>query len=430
MRRIAVALLLVLYPINLGFLDRKGYDFGALSLKFNYSDYILLLLLLYGVLNYKNVSRLMGCVPHMHKIILSVLFVTFTAYLFVVLSGFGVPFSVEGRLLVQLLAYLSSIAAGLIVADFFVIKPLLVKKWLFIGLSVVLLSGLLQIMIQGFGGILKERLYGIAGEPKGFALYLIPFIVAFSMAKERNYPVLIFLVSCLLLTQSATAFLAVIFLYICIAFIFDDGGDKIKSVLFLGALFFIVLLSGDHIYGMLVDRVFERVTAVDTYRSGVLEVVQMPIIGDILVEGNEAPFIRLMLGNPLFCFTGFGYGMGTVFAFPYFLRYGGGFLSDDYVGYITPNLGLVNNVANYGLIVIGVMVFSLVRICRRVKARDLDKHYLFLFYYLLASFLVTLVFFEIHFKLIFLYVLLMIYGRYLMGVSMRGYRPKTSHIAP
>lgn len=416
MTRFFVSGLLITYPINFEFLVRMGYIDHGLFANLRFSVIFLLSLLIIASLNYRRTFHGLSDVPYGNVIIAYVLIVTALGYVCVKSTGFVVPFSIESRVVTQLLAFLSSVAAALIVTRYLINFPYLVMKWLFAGLAFMLLAALGQIVLQGMSGVIGNRLFGLAGEPKGLGLYLVPFFVAFLFSSGYKWRWLASFVifAFIALTFSASALLAVI--VSATAVLWTHGLLRMRYLVGIAVLSLVVvfiMLEGGILKQLLIDRIFLRVTNVGDYNEAILAVVDFPLVGGILVEGSEAPVFRLLVDYPIFILTGLGYGMQTIFAFPYQLAYESGFLNANYEGYITPNLGLLNNTTNYGLVMTGIMLFTVLKQFKRIKVAGLSRQHEFLCLFLFSSFISHVIIYEIHLKVVFFYFLLTTFFRFI-----------------
>lgn len=419
MTRFIVSGLLVVYPIDFSYIERMGYiELGAIVVLSLLTKVFMMALLLVAFFNPHKVFNDLPIVPFGRAIIVYVLLTTIMSYAYAKYTGMFVPFSIESRVVVQLLAFLSNVFAPIFVAYYFVHYPSYVIKWLFIGLLVMLFAVVGQIVWQGIGGVLESRLFGLAGEPKGLGLYLAPFFVAFlfSYGYKWRWIAALVLFAFIALTFSATAFLAII--VSSAGILVSQGLLRIRylvSLVILVLIVMFVILGNEYLFHLLVERILLRFTDVDYHGVGVLAAVDFPLIGYVLVEGSEAPVFRLLIDYPILLITGLGYGMQTIFAYPYLLAGESGFLTADYEGYITPNLAALNNVTNYGFVISSIMLVSIYKSFKKVNIGVFGKQHRFLLLFFFSSFISNLLIYEIGFKVIFHYVLLSVFISYALS---------------
>jgi len=87
--------------------------------------------------------------------------------------GYSVPFSNDIRTIEQLGGYVMGIVFGFYIYRLVDAKPEMIVRTIHVSVVLVFLGIAYQVMCNGVGSILIDRLYGISGEPKGLALYWV-----------------------------------------------------------------------------------------------------------------------------------------------------------------------------------------------------------------------------------------------------------------
>jgi len=272
------------------------------------------------------------------------------------------PFSVEARLIEQLTGFICAVCIGHYSFIAFIRFPFLLKRILLYSLYLVFVGILIQFLFGGFDTVVSSRLFGMSGEPKGLALFMVPFVFALFLGQSFNKPFTLIILSISLLsmlfTQSATAFWALLLLAIIATLI--SVHTIHKKLLYLWLLIsslILVIINNSKFYDGIFVRIFNYLEGVKVL--GIQETFNFPFIGNIVVEANELPLLLHFENFPLFIFTGLGLGQESTWCIGYIEQLGGiGFLGRDYVGYISPNSALLANIGTYGLIFL-VLVFAI-----------------------------------------------------------------------
>lgn len=249
---------------------------------------------------------------------------------------------------------------------------------------------LISILYPNFDNL--NRLYGLSGEPKNLGVNLVPFIIA-SMATIRrvNYQQILIIIFCILVmtyTASATAFIS--FFFMLLVFFLINNFLKFKNLILLIflTLIFIIIINTPNLKYMLLDRIVMHSNA--EYTEGIQSVFNFPLIGQLTVEGNELPVLLFFQDNPFFIISGVGLGQESIFSYNYIYQLGGsGFLPEDYGGYITPGSALLQNIANFGLVMVLFLAIWAIQLnCKLNDYLEGDKK--FIFYFFLSHFLLQL----------------------------------------
>ncbi len=403
LRNNLAVLLLVFYGFDLGYLVRRGILQESLLTSPGISDTILLAMLALALLRPRYIVLSIQRIPSVSVVLLIVILATAIAYIYATITGWYVPFSIEYRLLIQGLSFAGSVVAGVMVGHLCANNPRAAIKALFVGLGVILLGVVWQLYHDGVSGALSNRFHGISGEPKGLALFLVPYIVAFSIVPvvklKSRLIVLSLCLGTVLFTYSATGLVALIWCFVISTLMFKLV-KKPRTLILVAALGFAIsyiLAASPDLYEKLVDRIFDR--AQGEYTDGISVAVEVPVVGAITVDGNDAPVLRFLIHNPLALLTGVGYGFQTVFSYPFLVGYDSGFLSQDYSGYITPNLAVLNNFPNYGLIpllLLGVLVWRSVH----THSQELPIRDRFLMAFFLSHFVISMIAYSLHFSVV------------------------------
>jgi hypothetical protein len=237
-----------------------------------------------------------------------------------------------------------------------------------------------------------NRLYGLSSEPKILGLNLVPFIIA-SMATISgvNYQKILIIISCVLamiFTASATAFIS--FIFMLLVFLKTNNFLKFKNLILLIflPLIFIIINNTPNLKYMILDRIVMYSNA--EYTEGIQSVFNFPLIGQLTVEGNELPVLLFFQDNPFFIISGVGLGQESIFSYNYIYQLGGsGFLPGDYGGYITPGSALLQNIANFGLVMVLLLAIWAIQLASKLNDYlEGDKR--FIFYFFLSHFLLQL----------------------------------------
>jgi len=306
--------------------------------------------------------------------------------------GYSVPFSNDIRTIEQLGGYVMGIVFGFYIYRLVDAKPEMIVRTIHVSVVLVFLGIAYQVMCNGVGSILIDRLYGISGEPKGLALYLVPYFFALYASplksKNKQWAVLLVSLAATLLTLSATALIALIFVFLLFAMF--GGVLKLKSVVVLAFLLALigVISAFPVLSSMLLDRI--GYYAGGKYIEGVQALIDLPLIGSVVVEANDFPVAMFFKDNPLLMITGIGLGQESILTHGYIGQFGGvGFLNRDYQGYITPNMALLANTANYGLLMVFALAAWGVRVAPRITI-FLGAREKFIFYFFFSHFMISL----------------------------------------
>jgi hypothetical protein len=278
------------------------------------------------------------------------------------------PFPIMDRIYIQFIVLISSLAGAISVASVIRNNHGAVYKALILGLLISLLFVFLQILIAETQVIAvdQNRLHGLNGEPKGLALYLVPFIIAFFfvpiLKTKLKFFLIIFLITVLIFTLSTTGFVS---LSICffISYILFGKTNRFKILLWISILIaatFITIQSSDELTSVIWDRFSARLAGfVD---ESIQTTFNIPFWGTIGVDANDAPALYWILDNPFVILFGSGYGFDTIFSYKYFNYYQKiGFLNPNYSGYLTPNLAIITNLLNYGILVLLIMTLPILQ---------------------------------------------------------------------
>jgi len=415
-KKYLVGFLLIIYAVDLSYLRRlQIIDLGYISGRELY-EVALLGLLLLAIYNINKTLTVIRDTKNLPLILLYISTCTIVGYLYTKFNNISLPFSVEWRITVQGLAFISSVAAATILSQYILNSPRFVINCLYAGLVLILSTVVVQFLVQGFSGVVAHRLYGLAGEPKGLGLYLAPFVVALMFDKLSSFRgfLLLGLLTLMGFTFSATAFVTILS-SVFFMMIVHDYTLRVKSIVWVSSVIlalFALFAANETLYAQIAERISFRVLGADEYKGDNLTAVDFPILGWTLVEGNEGPVMNFILENPIFGFTGIGYGMQTIFAFPYLLQSGGsGFLTTAYEGYITPNLGILNNITNYGFLVLVLMLYMTIKHLNNIKRYTKNRELYFLINFFMAGFFCSFFVYELHFKTIFYFFTLMIIAK-------------------
>ena len=401
---------LATFGVTLSYLIRIGLVNSSLG-DIDPGKIILLLIFVFFTIYLNVVIPSFRNVPFLKIIVLMIFIVTTCAYFYTQFFEVYVPYSIEKRVIIQALSFFSMLAAAGLISRLIRECPERVYYALLTGLCLVISGVVIQILYQGFFGAISNRFYGISGEPKGLALYLVPFIVAFCLVPIwkiyfRGVSIVI-LVCVLSLTFSSTGFLSLVISLIVSSFVLQ-GVQRRRSLVFaligVVTIFFLATVV-ENLSSRVVGRIGDRVHGVE--KEGITQMVKLPIVGPITVDGNDAPALRWILANPIITISGNGYGLETVFSYPYLIRYGAGFLNNDYDGYLTPNLAIINNILNYGLVVLLIMTISVIKAINRYRSVPHLNKTDFIFIFFLSLYFSSLLVYCTAIKIIFSYVILM-----------------------
>lgn len=171
----------------------------------------------------------------------------------------------------------------------------------------------------------------------------------------------------------------------------SEGGGRFvsrvaKAVIFLVPAIVLLQLSNADYYDLIVNRIFDRLDGV--YVEGVSVALEFPLLGPVTVDGNDAPAVRLLLENPLTAILGVGVGMQTVYANPY-LAYESGFLDSGYTGYITPNLAVIDNLLNFGIVGCLFILFHLWFLWKKCDVTRFSQKQRFVFLFFVSTFSIS-----------------------------------------
>jgi len=393
---------------SLTYLVRTGEIAENILTRFQIQELFLLAMLGLALLRPKLVLGYLKVVPYLSIILIIVAIVTIVGYLFAIYTEWYVPFSIDNRLFIQLLAFMASIAAGALVARVLITRSKDSCHALILGLAFALLGVLWQFYHQGLTGAIAARLHGFNGEPKGLGIFLVPFFVCFVLVPVttnfRRALVITIVGLVILLSYSSTAIIALA-VSMAAGLLLLRVASKGRNVLlvFLAIVGFATLVvSSEEIHQKTIGRFLERTQGM--YTEGISVAIDVPVLGLITVDGNDSPVLRMLLDQPILGLSGVGYGMQSVFAYPFLIRYDSGFLDVDFSGYITPNLALLNHLPNYGLVPLGLMILGLWRLLMSYRRVSMSVYKEFNFLYFSSWFVISLLVYEISFKLIMLYI--------------------------
>ena len=339
-----------------------------------------------------------------------VLWIFFSTLLSFVISkalGYSPQFSNTVRTIEQIGGFIIGLVYGYYIFKLNFDKPKIIVQaiktsifFLFIGIVYqifILDQGkiLISILYPGFDSF--NRIYGLSGEPKSLGLNLVPFIIA-SMATIRrtNYQQILIIIFCILAmiyTASAAAFIS--FIFMLLVLLKTNNFFKFKNLIvfiFLPLISIIIINNVTNLKYMILDRIVMYSKA--EYVEGIQSVFNFPLIGQLTVEGNELPVLLFFQDNPFFIITGVGLGQESIFSYNYIYQLGGsGFLPEDYGGYITPNSALLQNIANFGLVMFLLLAIWAIQLDRKVNDY-LEGDKKFIFYFFLSHFLLQLLIFK------------------------------------
>jgi len=289
--------------------------------------------------------------------------------------------------------------AGYYINQIILHDPRFLQKVLNIALLTVVLGIGFQMIVAGPESVFLDRLYGLNGEPKYLALYLVPFFMAFLAAnknKNSNTVALALILSAIVLTRSATGLAALLFMTIIYFFHVSRYGSMrswrplITMLVLMSAATVIIMATDLKLW--LVDRFF--IYAAGNFIPGVQAVIKMPILGLLTVEANDAPVLMFLMDHPLAIISGVGLGQESAYSYRYLLDAGGiGFLGDDYTGYITPNSALISNIANYGLFALLFLGWFAVKAIRSINCFD-NSSLFFIKWFFISHYLISLFIFK------------------------------------
>ena len=349
-----------------------------------------------------------------------IVFISFIAFLYSERMAIQVPFNISDRYLTQLVSLISSFVLGLFIYDSIKNHSNGFFRFLKYGYILVFLSVLWQILFIGLDFF--PRLYGLAGEPKALGLILVPFISALYFEglnnKFENKVLLFISGSILVFTLSSTAFIALFIVLFFIFFCNSNKGIPIYKFSFGLASLIVFLLFVTDLYDLdevIFGRIFNRV--VGEYVFGVQTVVDIPFVGNITIDGNDAPVARMFLDNPFIMFTGVGFGFQAIFSYEYMLKYDSGFLDMFYTGYITPNIALLNHFSNYGFLIFIFLFLDGIKAIKSLLKLSLESNLRFIIIYFSSWFIISCLVYEMTFKIIFLYLILKSLNFYLKKVN-------------
>jgi len=403
-RKVAL-LFFLLYGFGLKFMQDFNLPFANFISKFQFFQIIGLFLL---ILSLKNSSKIVLKFKIDRRLSIVLIFV-FIATIFCAgyLSVFDadVPFSISNRFYVQISWLFAQIVIGYYSAELIISYHDLAYKYLFYGTIVCIIGVLYQVF---FLGEYSGRLSGINGEPKHLSLYLVPFILCIWFTVKGDYK--IFILQCILValflgTGSSTGFLALGVGFIVSTLVYKNKINDLFSPLILALLFLYLVISNQALYDVFIQRILSY--SQGDYAKYIQTAIALPFIGEITVEGNDAPAIRLLLDNPYLALFGVGYGFDTVFSYPYLLLFDSGFLTSDYEGYITPNNAIVNNLLNIGFIPLAIMTYSVLFSFGTIRIMNNKvQHFLYLFF--IIHFFINLLVYRTGFSLVISYIVIVI----------------------
>jgi len=312
----------------------------------------------------------------------------FSIYGFLVVLNFDaslLPYSKWTRYSYQLLALWCAVCTGYYLAETSISNPTFVKRTLVVSLAVMLFGCLFQLLFIGYSGLSVPRLFGITGEPKALSIMLVAFLLAYITAgniavNTRLLLLCLVLVSGVLLTKSSTGIISLLVGFL----VFNNLKTKTLAKLLISLLILFVIgeVSGlmDHFVSRISNRIYGEAVA------GVEQVIQLPLIGAIAFDGNDVPFIRLILDNIGVLAFGLGPGVNSLYAHEYIIIGETGFIGVDYVGYVIPNFAILSHVTNFGIIITIILLISYHKMYKRIINHDLfvDNKFTLNFFYFLG----------------------------------------------
>lgn len=314
----------------------------------------------------------------------------FLSYLISMFFQGSIAINIHQRFWIQVLSLITSIVIGIYFYKYLLKDISFVKSSLLKGLKLVLFFCIMQLILEPlgvwpslFGGLF--RLNGMSGEPKMLAIFLLPFVVFYLLVDfKKNKLFSIFMLACMLLTLSTSAFISfilVIFLYFGIRRSFN-----LKHIVILGILTCIIISSPIFMHAFQ-QKIINRLIYEEVLNSEsslvVLPLINLPVV----VDGNEASPLVLLLSNPWIVLTGVGYGMETVYSYLYFNDETNGFLPLSYNGVISPNNSLLRNTLYFGLPLLLFMLISIYRTSKRIISNRIyfSNNELFFAVFILSS---------------------------------------------
>lgn len=401
---------LLLVGIVFNFLPRIGVSVPTLLVIYDFKTVVLVVALLFFIINISELNKLIVLVGFLKVFLPIVIIWTFMSYVFAYITDVYVPFSIDNRVFVQISGLMAEIAMGLMLAYATYFFQDQTYKFALYGLLLVVIGVLWQIMFLGFG--VHPRLYGLSGEAKGLALYVSPFIfpiLFYPENKIRKYSVSLLLILILIGTFSATGSIALLIAVLISLYLYKERINKFMPAL-IAITYFLILLGNDaYLYDRFVGRILNYASADAGLDLSVQSIVNIPLIGSIGVEGNDAPALRLLVDKPFTALFGVGIGMDTVYAYEYLQRFDSGFLKADYEGYITPNLAVINNLLNYGLLLLIIMTIGVLKALRSVFFAITEKEK-FLLHFFAIHYFISLLVYDAIIPLITSYVFLLALG--------------------
>jgi hypothetical protein len=379
-----VILCLLLQGIQLEFIVRQGANVPSPLLFFN-SKYISLFFIFSLPLVFVKLFKIIKSSNFIFFFIIWVVFGTLVSYLISAILGYSPKFSNESRTITQLGGLFIGFIFGYYIFRLLTLKPKLVVRTIHASIFLILIGIIFEFFFIKLKSGYDFRIFGLSGEPKHLGIHLVPYIIAvISVIKIKNFLELFLLcISCIILsyTLSVTAYIALLSM---IAIYLKINGFLGYRSFALITLSFVVVLSiflNSNLNFWILERAIGYISTT-SYTPGVHEKFNFPIIGEIVVEGNEFPVLQLFKDNPLLMLTGVGIGQESIYSFGYIDKFGGsGFLKPGYKGYITPNFGLIASIANFGIILVISLVIWSINLAQKInKFLNSSEKFIFIFF--------------------------------------------------
>jgi hypothetical protein len=319
------------------------------------------------------------------------------------------PFNLFNRFIVQISSLIINLVLSVVFYYFIISYSYITYRVLVIGYSLLFISVIMQISL--FSSISFGRVYGFAGEPKALGIYLVPFLASLYFVglnhRFLNRFLILFCVLILILTLSSTAFISLFFSFFILSYYLQKSNKSKFYTLFGFFLFFVFIILNIFYFEfneIILGRIVKRFSG--EYVLGTQTAINLPFLGNVVVDGNDAPVIRMFLENPILLLPGVGYGFQTVFSYEYLLNYDSGMLDSFYDGYITPNFALLNHLSNYGIVIFLFIFFNGLKTIKNLMRYINDSSIKFLIIYFSSWFIISSLIYEMTFKIILLFILL------------------------
>ena len=290
------------------------------------------------------------------------------------------------------------IILGYHIFNLFIFRQKLLIRCIHFSILIVLIGIFYQILFHGPESFFMNRLYGITGEPKALGLYFVPYIIALYVSSTHNsfnqFVMLLISICIVLLTKSPTVFIGLMLLILIISnnkTLFRIYNKKF-IITFLTAIFIITLFNNYFdFYATIVERISLYLNAEHTELQAVFS---FPIIGAVTVEGNDYPVHYFFGEHPLYIISGIGLGQESIYTFGYVDDFGPfGFVKPYFKGYITPNFALLTSTSNFGLLFVIILFYWGFKTLQS-RTYNLTKDEIFLFYFFLSHFFISLLIFR------------------------------------